>query len=66
MSTTEGQKCDEQQSQVSKTSQISETAEGTTSITSEDQATTFSATFMVVGACRTFQKDNYSCSMSSK
>ena len=51
-------KCDEQQSKVSKTSQVSKTADGTTSMTPEDQVTTFSATSMVVVACQTVHNDD--------
>ena len=54
----------EQQHQVSKTLQVNETIDNTTSTLSEEQATTFNATFMVVGACQTFQNDDYSCTTS--
>ena len=64
MSATEGRKSDEQQNQVSETSQVKEIADGTTSMTSEDQAMAFSATFIIAGACRTFQEDDYLCTTS--
>ena len=51
----------EQQHQVSKTLQVNETIDNTTSTLSDEQAMTFNATFMVVGACQTFQNDDYSC-----
>ena len=54
----------EQQHQVSKTLQVNETIDNTTSTLSEEQATTFNATFMVVGACQTFQNNDYSCTTS--
>ena len=59
-----GMKNSEQQHQVSKTLQVNETIDNTTSTLSEEQATTFNATFMVVGACQTFQNDDYSCTTS--
>ena len=64
MSATEGRNSDEEQNQVSETSQVSETTDGTTSMTSEDQAMAFSATFVVVGVCKTIQNDDYSCTTS--
>ena len=54
----------EQQHQVSKTLQVNETMDNTSSTFSEKQATTFNATFMVVGACQTFQNDDNSCTTS--
>ena len=54
----------EQQHQVSKTLQVNETIDNTTSMLSEEQATTFNATFMVVGVCQTLQNDDYSCTTS--
>ena len=54
----------EQQHQVSKTLQVNETIDNTTSTLSEEQATTFNATFIVVGACQTLQNDDYSCTTS--
>ena len=59
-----GMKNSEQQHQVSKTLQLNETIDNTTSMWSEEQATTFNATFMVVGACQTFQNDDYLCTTS--
>ena len=59
-----GMKNSDQQQQVSKTLQVNETIDNTTSTLSEEQATTFNATFMVVGACQTFQNDDYSCTTS--
>ena len=59
-----GMKNSEQQHQVSQTLQVNETIYNTTSTLSEEQATTFNATFMVVGACQTFQNDDYSCTTS--
>ena len=59
-----GTKNSEQQHQVSKTLQVNETIDNTTSTMSEEQATTFNATFMVVGTCQTFQNDDYSCTTS--
>ena len=59
-----GKKNSEQQHQVSKTLQVNETIDNTTSTLSDEQATTFNATFMVVGACQTFQNDDYSCTTS--
>ena len=59
-----GMKNSEQQHQVSKTLQVNETIDNTTSTLSEEQATTFNATFMVVGACQTFLNVGYSCSTS--
>ena len=59
-----GMKNSVQQHQVSKTLQVNETIDNTTSTLSEEQATTFNATFMVVGACQTFQNDDYSCTTS--
>ena len=53
----------EQQHQVSEKSQVNETIDNTTSTLSEEQATTFNATFMVVGAYQTFQND-YLCTTS--
>ena len=55
-----GMKNSEQQHQVSKTLQVNETIDNTASTLSEEQVTTFNATFMVVGACQTFQNDDYS------
>ena len=54
----------EQQHQVSKTLKVNETIDNTTSTLSEEQAMTFNATFMVVGACQTFQNEDYSCTTS--
>ena len=50
-----------QKPQMNETSQVSETTDGLTSMTSEDQDILFSATFIVkVGACQTFQEGEYS------
>ena len=59
-----GMKNSEQQHQVSKTLQVNETIDNTTSTLSGEQVTTFNATFMVVGAFQTFQNDDYSCTTS--
>ena len=59
-----GMKSSEQQHQVSKTLLVNETIDNTTSTLLEEQATTFNATFMVVGACQIFQNDDYSCTTS--
>ena len=51
------EECGVQQQQMNETSQVSETTDDLTSLTSEDQDIMFSATFMVkVGVCRTFQE----------
>ena len=56
-----GEECGVQKPQMNGTSQVSETTDGLTSMTSKDQDILFSATFMVkVGACRTFQENEYS------
>ena len=59
-----GMKNSEQQHQVSKTLQVNETIDNTTSTLSEEQAMTFNATFMIFGACQTFQNDDHSCTTS--
>ena len=57
----EGEECGVQKPQMNETSQVSETTDGLTSMTSEDQDILFSATFMVkVGVCQTFQEGEYS------
>ena len=57
----EGEKCGVRQQQMSETSQVSETTDDLTSITSEGQDIMFSAAFMVkVGVCQTFQEGEYS------
>ena len=57
----EGEKGDVQQQQMNETSQVSETMDDLTSMTSEDQDIMFSETFMVkVGICQTFQQDECS------
>ena len=61
----EGEKCGVQQQQMNETSQVSETTDDLTSMTSEGQDIMFSATFMVkVGVCQTFQQDE--CSTKRK
>ena len=61
----EGEKGGVQQQQMNETSQVSETTDDLTSMTSEDQDIMFSATFMVkVGVCQTFQRDE--CSTKCK
>ena len=50
-----------QRQQIDETSQVSETTDDLTSMTSEGQDIMFSATFMAkVGACQTFQEGEYS------
>ena len=50
-----------QKQQMNETSQVSETTDDLTSMTSEDQDIMFSATFMVkVGVCQTFQEGEFS------
>ena len=57
----EGEECGVQKPQMNETSQVSETTDGLTSMTSEDQDILLSATFMVkVGVCQTFQEGEYS------
>ena len=57
----EGEKGDVQQQQMNETSQVSETMDDLTSMTSEDQDIMFSETFMVkVCICQTFQQDECS------
>ena len=57
----EGEKGSVQQQQMNETSQVSETTDDLTSMTSEDQDIMLSATFMVkVGVCHTFQQDECS------
>ena len=57
----EGEKGSVQQQQMNETSQVSETTDDLTSMTSEDQDIMLSATFMVkVGVCQTFQQDECS------
>ena len=61
----EGEKGGVQQQQMNETSQVSETTDDLTSMTSEDQDIMFSATFMVkVGVYQTFQQDE--CSTKRK
>ena len=56
-----GEECSVQQPKMDETSQVSETTDDLTSMTSEGQYIMFSATFMVkVGVCQTFQGDDYS------
>ena len=58
---TEGEKGGVQQQQMNETSQVSETTDDLTSLTSEGQDNMFSATFMVkVGVCQTIQQDECS------
>ena len=59
-----GEECDIQKPQINETSQVSERTEDLTPMTSEGQDITFNATFMVVGACQTFQNDDYLCTTS--
>ena len=55
------EECGVQKPQMNETSQVSETTDDLTSMTSEDQDIMFSATFMVkVGVCQTFQQDECS------
>ena len=55
------EECGVQKPQMNETSQVSETLDGLTSMTSEDQDILFSATFMIkVGACQMFQEGGYS------
>ena len=57
----EGEECGVQKPQMNETSQVSETTDGLTSMTSEVQDILFSAMFMVkVGVCQTFQEGEYS------
>ena len=61
----EGEKCGVQQQQMNETSQISETTDDLTSMTSEGQDIMLSATIMVkVGICQTFQQGE--CSTKHK
>ena len=61
----EGEQGGVQQQQINETSQVSETTDDLTSMTSEGQDIVFSATFMVkVGVCQTFQQDE--CSTKRK
>ena len=54
-----------QKPQMNETSQVSETTDDLTSMTSEGQDIMYSATFMVkVGVCQTFQQDD--CSTKRK
>ena len=56
-----GEECSVQQPQMNETSQVSETTNELTSMTSEGQDIMYSATFMVkVGGCQTFQEGEYS------
>ena len=56
-----GEECGVQKPQMNETSQVSETTDGLTSMTSKDQDILLSATFMVkVGVCQTFQEGEYS------
>ena len=60
-----GEECGVQQQQMNETSQVSETTDDLTSMTSEGQDIMFSATFMVVvGVCQTFQEGE--CSRKHK
>ena len=55
------EECGVQKPQMNETSQVSETTDDLTSMTSEGQDIMFSATFMVkVGVCQTFQEGEYS------
>ena len=56
-----GEECSVQQQRMNEKSQVSETTNELTSITSEGQYIMYSATFMVkVGVCQTFQEGEYS------